>query len=89
MVRCSVRNDTTFHCWIFFQNFLICAFETFPFSGYAGHNIAMDLHMEHLNGYLKEAFRRLRGNLNVKTADKVAKSMKSVRKLINNTKERL
>uniref|UniRef100_A0A7M5X4V5 DUF6589 domain-containing protein n=2 Tax=Clytia hemisphaerica TaxID=252671 RepID=A0A7M5X4V5_9CNID len=57
--------------------------------GYAGHNIAMDLHMEHLNGYLKESLRRLRSNLNEKTADKVAKAMNNVRKLINNTEESL
>ena len=49
----------------------------------------MDLHMEHLNGFLKESFRRLRSNLNQNTADIVAKTMNNVRKLITNAEESL
>lgn len=58
-------------------------------TGYEGHNIPMDLHMEHLNGYLKEAFRRLRSNLNRDTAGLVGRSMNNVRKLINTAEESL
>ncbi|XP_066916660.1 uncharacterized protein [Clytia hemisphaerica] len=57
--------------------------------GYAGHNISMDLHLEHLNGYLKEGFRALRSNLNQSNADRVAKTLNNVKDLIQNTEKSL
>jgi len=44
--------------------------------GFAGRNIPNDLHMEHLNGYLKELLRSLRGNLNEEKRHPCLKSFK-------------
>lgn len=52
--------------------------------GMRGFNISMDLHMEHLNNFLKELLRDLRSNLNQANADRVAKSMNNLRIIVQN-----
>jgi len=49
--------------------------------GFLGRNIPNDLHLEHLNGYLKELLRSIRGNLNEKNATRVARALNDVKKL--------
>jgi len=49
-----------------------------------GFNISMDLHMEHLNNFLKELLRDLRSNLNQANADRVAKSMNNLKMIVQN-----
>lgn len=57
--------------------------------GFLGHNIPNDLHMEHLNGYLKELLRSLRGNMNEKNADRIARALNNTRIIVNNFEKNL
>uniref|UniRef100_A0A7M5VD50 DUF6589 domain-containing protein n=2 Tax=Clytia hemisphaerica TaxID=252671 RepID=A0A7M5VD50_9CNID len=50
--------------------------------GMKGYNISMDLHMEHLNNYLKELLRDLRGNVNRENAERVSKSLKNLKSIV-------
>ena len=43
--------------------------------GTCGHNLSLDLHLEHLNGFLKGLLKNLQSNLNKANADRVAKTL--------------
>ena len=47
----------------------------------------MDLHMEHLNNFLKELLRDLRSNLNEENADRVARAVNNLKTLVLNFEE--
>ena len=57
--------------------------------GIQGRNISLDLHMEHLNCFLKELLKTLRSNLNVQNADRIAKAMNNIKILVDNTEKNL
>ena len=44
----------------------------------------MDLHMEHLNNFLKELLRDLRGNVNRENAERVSKAVKNLKTIVEN-----
>ena len=52
--------------------------------GMRGYNISMDLHMEHLNSFLKELLRDLRGNLKKENADRISKALNNLRTIVKN-----
>lgn len=52
--------------------------------GLKGYNISMDLHMEHLNNFLKELLRDLRGNVNRENAERVSKAVKNLKTIVEN-----
>ncbi len=52
--------------------------------GMRGYNISMDLHMEHLNNFLKELLRDLRGNINRENAERVSKAVKNLKTIVEN-----
>ena len=53
-------------------------------TGYKGRNISPDLHLEHLNNFLKELLRALRSNINETNAERVACSLKNIKLIIQN-----
>lgn len=57
--------------------------------GRTGRNISLDLHMEHLNKFLKELLKNLRSNLNEVNADRIAKATNNIKTLIEKTEESL
>jgi len=57
--------------------------------GLPGKNIPMDLHLEHLNNFLKEQLKTLRSNLNEKNAKRVAEAMNNIRHLVMTTEKNL
>ena len=57
--------------------------------GKPGRNISLDLHMEHLNKFLKELLKNLRSNLNEANADRIAKATNNIKRLIEKTEESL
>lgn len=50
--------------------------------GIKGHNISMDLHMEHLNNFLKELLRDLRSNLNEENANRISKALNNLKSIV-------
>lgn len=57
--------------------------------GRPGKNIPMDLHLEHLNNFLKEQLKTLRSNLNEENAKRIAQAMNNIRELVMNTEQNL
>ena len=57
--------------------------------GIPGKNIPLDLHMEHLNNFLKELLKNLRSNLNEENAGQIAKAMNNIKLLVENTEDQL
>lgn len=57
--------------------------------GIIGRNISRDLHLEHLNNFLKELLRSLRSNLNEKNADRIAKCVRNINIIISNLEDSL
>lgn len=55
--------------------------------GKKGHNISLDLHLEHLNGFLKEQLKNLRSNLTEANALRVSQSVGNLQKIVEKTKE--
>lgn len=53
-------------------------------AGYIGRNISLDLHLEHVNGFLKELMKGLRSNVNEKNARRTAHSLNNLMKIVNN-----
>jgi len=53
--------------------------------GIPAKNIPMDLHLEHLNNFLKEQLKSLRSNLNEKNAKRISEAMNNIRTLVLNT----
>ena len=52
--------------------------------GISGRNISLDLHMEHINKFLKELLKGLRSNMNEENADRVAKTVKHMMAIVEN-----
>lgn len=57
--------------------------------GIPGRNISMDLHLEHLNNFLKELLKSLRSNLNESNADRISKALNNIKSLVENTEKHL
>lgn len=57
--------------------------------GGIGRNISLDLHLEHLNNFLKSFLTRSGPNLTEKTADRVSKSIGILQKLMEDTDREL
>ena len=57
--------------------------------GYPGKNISLDLHLEHLNNFLKEQLKNLRSNLNKPNAERVSKALNNIKKMVDNTEKML
>lgn len=57
--------------------------------GVQGKNIPMDLHLEHLNNFLKEQLKTLRSNLDEKNAKRVSEAMNNIRTLVLTTEKNL
>ena len=55
--------------------------------GKKGHNISLDLHLEHLNGFLKGLLKNLNSNLNESNAARISKSMGKMKKITEQMKE--
>ena len=55
--------------------------------GKKGKNISRDLHLEHLNNFLKELLRSLRSNLNEANAKRIANSVKNLKLIVSNLEE--
>lgn len=55
--------------------------------GNKGRNISMDLHLEHLNNFLKELLKNLRSNLNEANANRVSKALNNIKSLVENTEK--
>ena len=55
--------------------------------GSPGTNISLDLHLEHLNGFLKEQLRNLRVNLDTTNATRVSRSMNALETLISKVED--
>lgn len=49
----------------------------------------MDLHLEHLNNFLKEQLKTLRSNLNEKNAKRISEAMNNIRTLVLTTENNL
>ena len=58
-------------------------------SGKKGHNISRDLHLEHLNGFLKELLKSLRSNINEENARRIANGLGNMKKIVDNTETNL
>ena len=52
--------------------------------GLPGRNISMDLHLEHLNKFLKDLLKDLGNNMNEINADRVSKSMNNLKTIVEN-----
>lgn len=52
-------------------------------TGYVGKNVSLHLHMEHLNNYLKELVRALRGKISKENCQRMAKSLNKTMQVIN------
>ena len=52
--------------------------------GTSGRNISLDLHMEHINKFLRELLKGLRSNMNEENADRVAKTVKHMMAIVEN-----
>lgn len=57
--------------------------------GFIGRNIPNDLHLEHLNGYLKELLRSLRGNFNESNCSRVARALNNTKIIVENFEKTL
>ena len=57
--------------------------------GMRGCNISQDLHLEHLNNFLKELLRDLRGNLDIPNADRVSKSVNNLNTIVENFERKM
>ena len=57
--------------------------------GLPGRNISQDLHLEHLNNFLKELFRSLRSNFNEANAERISKAFNNVKKIVENAEKNL
>ena len=57
--------------------------------GMRGHNISMDLHLEHLNNFLKELLKDLRSNLNEENAERVSKAVNNLNTIVQNFERRM
>lgn len=57
--------------------------------GGKGRNIPLDLHLEHLNGFLKSFLKGLGPNLNERSADRISKSIGVLKELMEHTDEEL
>ena len=57
--------------------------------GFIGRNIPNDLHMEHLNGYLKQLLRSLRGNFNESNCGRVARALNNTKIIVENFEKTL
>ena len=55
-------------------------------SGYKSKNITHDLHLEHLNHFLKELLHNLRSNFNEQNADRIAKSLRNMKFIVDTLK---
>ena len=51
------------------------------------HNNSLDLHLEHLNGFLKELLRNLRSNLTEENARRISQSMGNVKAIVEKTEQ--
>ena len=49
----------------------------------------MDLHLEHLNNFLKELLRDLRNNLTEENADRVSKAVKNLNTIVQNFEQKM
>jgi len=58
-------------------------------SGMIGKNISLDLHLEHLNKFLKELLMSLRSNLNENNADRISKSVRNTSLIVENVEKNL
>lgn len=77
LVRIQCRPEKAFH--LIWQRFVNT-------SGKKGRNISLDLHLEHLNNFLKEQLKNLRSNLNEENAKRISQSMSSMHKLVKNAR---
>ncbi|XP_066929560.1 uncharacterized protein [Clytia hemisphaerica] len=58
--------------------------------GYPGRNISLDLHLEHLNNFLKELLKNLRSNLTKNNnAERVSKALNNIKLMVDNTEKML
>ena len=57
--------------------------------GFRGRNISRDLHLEHLNRFLKGLLKPLHSNLNEENAKRIAFSIKNLRKIVKNFEDTL
>lgn len=57
--------------------------------GFPGRNISLDLHLEHLNNFLKELLKNLRSNLNEANAARISKALNNIKRLVDNTEKML
>ena len=57
--------------------------------GVKGHNISMDLHLEHLNYFLKGLVRDLRSNFTKENADRVSKAVKNLNTIVQNFEQKM
>ena len=55
--------------------------------GKKGHNISLDLHLEHLNHFLKELLKGLRSNIDENNARRIAESMGNMKKIVDKVSE--
>lgn len=55
--------------------------------GFGGRNISQDLHLEHLNHFLKVLLKGLRSNRNEKNADRVSKSLYNLMQILKNVEK--
>ena len=53
-------------------------------SGVKGRNISQDLHLEHLNLFLKELLKNLRSNFDEDNAGRIACSLRNIKLIIEN-----
>ena len=53
--------------------------------GIPGKNISMDLHLEHLNNFLKDLLKNLRNNMNETNAERISKAMNNIKALVDKT----
>lgn len=54
------------------------------YTGKKSSNISNDLHLEHLNNFLKDLLRSLQGNISEVCADRISKSLENTKSLIDN-----
>ena len=57
--------------------------------GFPGRNISLDLHLEHLNNFLKELLKNLRSNMNEQNAERISKALNNIKRLVDNTEKML